>query len=291
MSEYLIWRCTGRSVRAACARTHRWWYRRDAQHQPEEERRANDETVHACAAQHSDRPADGCAGLGSAVTASAQSNAGALTLTGIVDLPSSYVFRGLIQESDPRITVLPAVELGIHVGDAVVSLGTWHGLLAGSSGLDGPTGRLHYEERFSAGVTLPVGAGLTAGTTWTAYTSPNVLFDTRQELLLRVARRGWLNPYGVAAFELKGAADGIDDGTGSYLEVGGGPRLPLGAFNGSVTVPVKVGISLQNYYQGFSGDTRFGFLDVGAHVTRANRRWRRLRRLAPARRGGPLPAG
>lgn len=207
------------------------------------------------------------AGLGSAVTARAQSNAGALTLTGTVDVPSSYVFRGLIQESDPRITILPAVELGIHVGDAVVSLGTWHGLLAGSSGLDGPTGRLHYEERFSAGVTLPVGAGLTAGATWTAYTSPNVLFDTRQELLLRVARRGWLNPYGVAAFELKGAADGIDDGTGSYLEVGGGPRLPLGAFNGSVTVPVKVGISLRNYYQGFSGDTRFGFLDVGAHVT------------------------
>lgn len=206
-------------------------------------------------------------GLGGAGTANAQSNAGALHVSGAVDMPSLYVFRGLIQESNPGITAVPSADLSITLGDAVVTLGTWHALLTGSSGLDGPTARLHYEERVSAGVALPIGGGLTAGATWTAYTSPNVLFDTRQELALRVARRGWLNPYGLVAFELEGAADGIDDGTGSYLELGVGPRLDLGAFKGSLAVPVKVGLSLQNYYQGFSGDSRLGFFDVGAHIS------------------------
>lgn len=204
--------------------------------------------------------------VGGAHTARAQSNGGSLTVSGTFDVPSLYVFRGLIQERDPRVSLTPSAEVGIKLGDAVVSLGTWHALLTGSSGLDGPTARLHYEERFSAGVSLPVGGGLTAGATWTAYTSPNVFFDTRQEVALRVEQRGWLNPYGLAAFELDGAADGRDDGTGSYLELGVGPRLDLGAFRSTLTVPARVGLSLQNYYQGFSGDSRFGFFDVGAHV-------------------------
>lgn len=206
-------------------------------------------------------------GLGGTATADAQPNSGALHLTGSVDVPSVYVFRGLIQESDPKITVTPSAELGITLGEAVVRLGTWHGLLTGSSGVDGPTGRLHYEERFSAGITLPLVGSLTAGATWTAYTSPNVLFDTRQELALRVEKRGGLNAYGVAAFELKGAADGVDEGTGSYLELGMAPSIGLGVFKSTLAVPMTVGLSLQNYYQGFSGDSRFGFMDVGAHVT------------------------
>ncbi len=206
------------------------------------------------------------AGALAAGTAGAQPNTGALTLGGALDVPSSYVFRGLIQESDPQISLTPSAELAVRLGEAVVTLGTWHALLSGSSGLDGPTARLHYEERFSAGMVLPIGGDVTAGATWTAYTSPNGLFETRQELAIRVARRGWLNPSGLAAFELAGAADGVDEGVGSYLELGIAPELRVGAIKGTITIPATVGLSLQHYYQGFAGDRRFGFLDVGVHL-------------------------
>ena len=33
------------------------------------------------------------------------------------------------------------------------------------------------------------------------------------------------------------------------------------------TVPARVGVSLKNYYQGFDGDHRFGFFDVGGLLT------------------------
>ena len=35
----------------------------------------------------------------------------------------------------------------------------------------------------------------------------------------------------------------------------------------SVTVPVKVGLSLEGYYEGLRGDERFGFFSIGANLT------------------------
>lgn len=206
--------------------------------------------------------------LGHPAATLAQPNSGNITFTGSVDVPSVYVFRGFIQESDPKLSVAPEGRLGIKLGPSVITIGTWHSLLTGSSGLDGPTGRLHYEERFYSGLALPVGGGVTLETTWTAYTSPNLLFETRQELSLRVGSRNWLGPYALAAVELEGHADRFDDGAGSYLELGAEPRLGLGFRRGRLSVPTKVGLSLNNYYQGFSrDDSRFGFFAVGGHVT------------------------
>ena len=48
-------------------------------------------------------------------TASAQSgsdaNHGALKFTGTLDIPSVYVFRGIVQESDPKLTLQPAADV------------------------------------------------------------------------------------------------------------------------------------------------------------------------------------
>ena len=43
--------------------------------------------------------------------------------------------------------------------------------------------------------------------TFTAYTSPNNMFDTAKELSFKVAHALDFNPYGIIAFELSGAAD------------------------------------------------------------------------------------
>ncbi len=39
-------------------------------------------------------------------------NPGAVTFTGGLDFPSVYVFRGIVQESDPKLTMFPYADLG-----------------------------------------------------------------------------------------------------------------------------------------------------------------------------------
>lgn len=198
----------------------------------------------------------------------ADPNPGALTLTGNVDLASVYLFRGIVQETDPKLTLFPSADLGIALTRSVsVNIGTWHSLQTGSSGTHGPTARLHYEEDFYATLGLVLPGALTLGTTYTAYTSPNAMFNTVQEISLKLARAHRLNPYGIVAFEVKGAADGIDEGSGTYLELGVAPSARLAGSSATLAVPVKLGMSLKNYYQGFDGDRRFGYLDVGGLVT------------------------
>jgi hypothetical protein len=107
--------------------------------------------------------------------------------------------------------------------------------------------------------------------TYTAYASPNGLFGTVKELSfkLTVDDSGLLGaaavkPYMVLAQELDGQADGGAN-EGTYLELGIGPGLPLS--RASLTVPIKVGLSLSDYYEGADGDDAFGFFSVAGVVT------------------------
>jgi hypothetical protein len=203
-------------------------------------------------------------------------NAGALTFTGGFEvLPGTpYIFRGIVQERDPKLTLWPHADLRIALlsGDGGlktigVNFGVWNSLQTGSSGLDGPTKRLHYEEIFYSTLALGFGGGVTIGTTFSAYTSPNGMFTTVEELSFKLSKADMLAPYGVLAMEL--ADDGQADGgsrKGTYVELGVGPSWPLGEA-ATLTVPVKVGLSLKDYYEGPAGDQKFGFFDVGALIT------------------------
>ncbi len=203
-----------------------------------------------------------------AQTASSGTNSGAIHFTGSLDAASLYVFRGIVQELDPEFTAFPAGDLGISLGRATtVNFGTWHSLQTGSSGSDGPSGKIHYEEDFYATLAFAPAAGFTTGVTFTAYTSPNNMFNTVKEISFKVAKSGYVNPYGLVAFELSGAADGDDDGTGTYLELGVAPAIPLGPRGFTITAPVKVGLSLSKYYQLSGEDNTFGYVDVGGLVT------------------------
>ena len=208
-----------------------------------------------------------------AQTAPPDPNPGALTFTGGVDVPTKYVFRGIVQEADSKLTLMPYGDIGIALasGDgaiksASVNFGVWNALLTGSSGLDGSLDKLHYEEDFYATLNLGFGGGVSLGTTYTAYTSPNGAFGTVQELAFKVSKSHWLAPYGLLAFELDGQADAnLNEGT--YLELGVGPSWPLAEGKATVSVPVKVGLSLNDYYEGPDGDEKFGFLNVGGLIT------------------------
>jgi hypothetical protein len=202
-------------------------------------------------------------------------NSGRVSVTAGFDVTSSYFFRG-IRQDDSGFIAWPAADLGItlHEGDAgltsaSVNFGLWNSLHSGPTGSDGPSGKLWYESDFYAGLTLGFKAA-SVGATYTAYTSPNDSFGTVKELGVKLAvdDSGALGayamaPYALVAFELDGQADGGAK-EGTYLELGVGPGAELVPGRLSVSIPVKVGLSLSNYYEGVAGDSTFGYLDVGA---------------------------
>jgi hypothetical protein len=206
---------------------------------------------------------------------SADPNPGALTLTGGFDFANAYFFRGIFQD-DTGVVMWPYGDLGfaVHSGSGLlksvsVNIGTWNSLHTGDAGSDGPSGKLWYESDFYTGASFGFGS-TTVGVTYTAYTSPNQAFGTVKELSFRVGvddsglGRFSVRPYALLAQELDGQADGGAN-EGTYLELGIGPGYSRSKF--TVAVPVKVGLSLNDYYEGISGDETFGFLSVGGVVT------------------------
>ena len=198
-------------------------------------------------------------------------NPGAISLSGSMDASNAYLFRGLPQD-DTGLIMWPAADLSVALRSGggtlrsvTVSLGTWNSLHTGVTGTDGPSGKLWYESDFSASVGLGFGGGVTFATAYTSYTSPNGAFATVKELSLKVgARVHGVSPYALVAFELEGQADGgvVE---GRYLELGAAPSVGLAG--ATVSIPVKLGISLEGYYEGLEGDERFGFFSVGGNIT------------------------
>jgi len=207
---------------------------------------------------------------------SSDPNPGSLTLTGGFDFANAYFFRGIFQD-DTGVVMWPYGDLGfaLHSGEGVltsvsVNIGTWNSLHTGDAGSNGPSGKLWYESDFYVGGSFGFGS-TTVGVTYTAYSSPNQMFGTVKELSFKVAvdDSGWLGaaavkPYALLAQELDGQADGGAN-EGTYLELGVGPGFSFSKM--SVTVPVKVGLSLSDYYEGLTGDETFGFASVAGVIT------------------------
>jgi hypothetical protein len=165
-----------------------------------------------------------------------------------------------------------------------LNFGTWNSLNTGDTGADGPTGKLWYESDFYATLAFGLGGGASLSTTYTAYTSPNNAFTTVKEIAFKVGvdDSGYLGkaavkPYALVAFEFDtapgvGQADG-GSSAGRYLELGVAPGYA--GSRASVSVPVKVGISLADYYELNIGtaaaplfvDNRFGYFSVAGLVT------------------------
>jgi hypothetical protein len=209
---------------------------------------------------------------GSAIAQPADPNPGAITLTTGFDIPSVYFFRGIRQEADPKFTMFPYGDVGIALftGDgglksASVNFGVWNSLHTGTSGTGGGK-KSHYEEDFYSTLSLGFARGITFGTTYTAYTSPNDSFGTVKEISLKLSQASKYSPYALVAFELSGQADAGSE-KGTYGEFGVAPSWPVGGGKATLAIPVKLGLSLKNYYEGPSGDSMFGYFDIGALVT------------------------
>jgi hypothetical protein len=204
-------------------------------------------------------------------------NGGNIALSASFDITNAYLFRGLRQD-DTGLIMWPAADVGVRLFDAagpVLHVGTWNSLHTGLAGLDGPTGRLWYESDFYTTLAVALTNDYAVGATYTAYTSPNGSFSTVKELSFKIGSTDsavvsstFIAPYALIAFELDthpglGQADGGQD-AGTYLEFGASPRWAGAPVN--VFFPIKVGLSLSNYYELAGDDHSFGFLSLGAHA-------------------------
>lgn len=207
----------------------------------------------------------------------ADPNPGALTFSGAFDVPTVYYFRGLRQEVDPGLTMWPYADLKIDlmsgdggVKNAAINFGVWNSLHTGTSGTGGTTGKLNYEEDFYAALTLGFARSLSWTTTFTAYTSPNGTYSTVKEMMFKVSQGSKYAPYGLVAFEVGGEGTGQADGganKGTYLELGIGPSWALRGGRATVAVPVKLGLSMDDYYELNGKDHGLGFFDAGVLFT------------------------
>ena len=209
-------------------------------------------------------------------------NPGAMTVTGTLDFLNQYMFRGIRQNSS-GIAVWPAIDLGLAaysgqggLKSVGVNFGTWNSLHTGDTGQDGPSGKLWYESDFYAALGFGFGGGTSFTTTYTAYTSPNNGFTTVKEIMFKLAvddsgklGKGAVKPYIAIAQEFdtdvaRGQADGGEN-AGTYLELGFAPGYA--APKAGIAFPIKVGMSLSNYYELAGEDNKFGFFSIAGIAT------------------------
>jgi hypothetical protein len=193
-------------------------------------------------------------------------------------LTDQYLFRGIPQE-DQGVIAQPWLELGFRLfaggSDDIVqrvdlTAGIWDSLHDGSTG---GAGGDWYESDAYAGLSVGLGGRWTIGASYTTYTSPNGSFGTVQEVVGSVAFDDtdlWLpiamQPTLMVAFEVDGQADsGLHPGI--YAEITLEPRVPLGSVDGfefNLVVPLKLGLSVRDYYEQPAGgdDKTFGYFDA-----------------------------
>jgi hypothetical protein len=203
--------------------------------------------------------------------------------SGIVqlDVTNAYFFRGILQERE-GIIFEPWSELYYSLyssddgflRDVTIGAGTWWSLhsertLAGS--IDGgDQNQWWYEADYYPLLSLGFTNGVSLTTVYYFYTSPNDAFTTAQELNFRLAwddsetfgdwsMQPWMN----LAIETVNTAFGPDEGTG--LQLGIGPTLYAADDESfTLTAPVEVGLSLEDYYEGSNGENHgFGYASAG----------------------------
>jgi len=183
------------------------------------------------------------------------------TITTGLDFTSAYLFRGIRQHSGGTIAQ-PYGDIAYTKNNVTFDFGTWNSV---HSTAPAPSGN-YYERDWFGSVVFTTGK-LKPGLLYTSYTSPADSFATVEELAGTLAVDDSKSPFPlspkiVLAFELgDGQADG-GTGKGTYLELGVRPAVKL-APKLTLSIPVKTGLSVHNYYELDGKDDHFGYFDTG----------------------------
>jgi hypothetical protein len=181
------------------------------------------------------------------------------------DFATAYMFRGIYQEDSGTVAPVYA-DVAVNLDRGVtLNFGNWSSLHSGPSG-HGGHGNAWYESDYYGSATFTFGK-VKPGVLYTSYTSPNDVFATVHELAGVLAYDDSsspfpLSPKAILGFELGGGQADGGANRGTYLELGIKPALKA-APKLTVYVPVKVGLSVKDYYEGATGSNRFGYFDTG----------------------------
>jgi hypothetical protein len=199
-------------------------------------------------------------------------NTGSLSFEGGSDFSHAYYFRGYIQEDDgfiyqPYGQVNVALTDGEN-GPAVTGhVGIWGSLHTARTGSQG-SNEQWYETDVYGGLEAAFDP-VSIGVGYTFYTSPNGAFDTIEEVGLTAALDD-AGMWGESDFSLAPSA-GVyvetEDNNGSediYAEVAVSPTVYTHEDWGlSVSIPLTLGMSLDDYYVDEDGDDEFlGYASV-----------------------------
>lgn len=195
-----------------------------------------------------------------------------------LNFANQYFFRGIVQETEGFI-FQPSLELGFDlIENDSYSLGAYLGIW--NSFHDQRTGATDtdefvsswYEVDFYGGLSLTTGR-LTTDLAYTNYASPNGAFGHVDEMILTLAwdDSGWIDnitlaPYVTIAVEIGSAQADGGSGLGTFFAVGIEPSYEFETKSfGTITIsaPIEAGFSIDDYYEGATGDESFGYITAG----------------------------
>ena len=206
-------------------------------------------------------------------------NQGDLSFSFGATTTSAYFFRGYKQE-DSGLIFQPWSEVGVALVEGEgnspgvsLAFGNWASLHSAKTGATEANVQAWYEADFYAGVTLDWDS-FSLGLSHTVYTYPSSDFNTVQEIGLTA---GYALPENTMYhtvlgdislglhFEVDNSNVSSDEVT--YMELGFGPSFDILDEKATVSIPVTLGFSLDDYYVDAGGsDDFFGYASIGADL-------------------------
>lgn len=212
-----------------------------------------------------------------------EGNASGITAEATIDYVSQYFFRGVEQiDSDQGAVIQPGISFTLPVEENIgLTVGTWGSFHTDTDGPAGPGAASNpsswYEQDIYASLDFVLG-DFEASVGATYYTFPSsavngnitelnfiVSYDDAQ-LMTDLGLEGFaMNPYVELAVEVQ---NNLLPDENIYLELGGEFELGLEEIADlpiTITVPVALGLSLDDYYTTTNGggNETFGYLSVG----------------------------
>ncbi|MEO8602794.1 MAG: hypothetical protein ABI629_09475 [bacterium] len=212
-------------------------------------------------------------------------NQGRVSFSFNSDFTTAYVFRGIVLERDGFIWQPSAdIALKVYEGDgflktASLNFGIWNSVQSEHTDARGTGPSNLYETDYYPGFTLGWSPGIETSLTYTIYTSPNGAFSTVQQLDLGLAYDDseLLGPFAFSptatfSFELENTSFG--NKKGDYFELTGEPGIDLslpfdpdGNYPITASLPLALGLSMNDYYEDGTHNQTFGFFSFGVGLS------------------------
>lgn len=193
-----------------------------------------------------------------------------------LDITSEYFFRGYLQEDQGFISQ-PWAEASFNLRDSDdwsldATLGIWNSFHSEHTASNG-TGQESWYEADWYGALTACFDSFEVGAAYSIYTYPNnTAFDSVHEVALFAGFDlpddgigQWLGDLSLLlAIEVDNSNVSTDEAT--YFEIGFGPSFDILDGDATLSIPVTLGFSLDDYYVSGGEDDDFGWAAIGAVI-------------------------